>query len=61
MEISGLNQTVYESEDGIFEEFCARIQVADIREYEEVQLRVAQAQSDARVRYDAQINRLKHQ
>ncbi|CDZ96284.1 cohesin complex subunit psm1 [Phaffia rhodozyma] len=61
VEILGLLQTVNASEDEVFDEFCARIEVADIREYEEVQLRVAQAQSEARVKYEAQINRLRRQ
>ena len=48
-------------EDGVFTAFCRRIQVANIRDYEEVQLRVAQQQAEARVQFDAQIARLTHQ
>lgn len=45
-------------EDAIFEDFCSRIGVANIREYEQRQLRLAQEEGEARLRYDTQIARL---
>jgi structural maintenance of chromosome 1 len=60
-QVAALASTVNEAEDTIFADFCERIEVDNIREYEEVQLRVAQRASEARVLYDAQIARLKHQ
>jgi structural maintenance of chromosome 1 len=52
---------VHAAEDGLFGAFCASIGVADIREYEERQLKVAQLESEARLRFDTQIARLTHQ
>ncbi|KAF9479327.1 condensin complex subunit SMC1 [Pholiota conissans] len=51
---------VNKAEDGVFSSFCRKIGVSDIREYEERQLKVAQEESQARLRYDAQIARLTH-
>lgn len=39
--IDALVAVVNETEDGVFEEFCEEIGVANIREYEERQLKVA--------------------
>ena len=59
--ISGLSVIIDEAEDGIFRAFCDRIGVAHIREYEERQLKVAQEENEARLRFDTQIARLTHQ
>lgn len=53
-----LYATVNEAEDGVFRAFCGRIGVPNIREYEERQLKLAQEESQARLRFDAQIARL---
>lgn len=45
----------------MFGAFCQNIGVGNIREYEERQLRVAQEESQARLRFDTQIARLTHQ
>lgn len=60
-EITQLQSTVFQAEDEVFTDFCRRINVSNIREYEERQLKVAQAENEARVRYDTQIARLTHQ
>lgn len=52
---------VNEAEDGVFTTFCKKIGVANIREYEARQLKVAQEESQARLRYDTQIARLTNQ
>ena len=52
---------VNEAEDGIFGDFCARVGVEDIREYEERTGRVNKDESAARLRFDTQIARLRHQ
>ena len=52
---------VHEAEDDVFDTFCQRIGVQNIREYEERQMKVAQEESQARLRFDTQIARLTHQ
>lgn len=59
--IEQLRGLIYSAEDDIFAGFCSQIGVADIREYEERQLKVAQEESEARLRFDTQIQRLTHQ
>lgn len=59
--IEQLQHTVFAAEDGIFSAFCQQIGVENIREYEERQLKVAQEESEARLRFDTQIARLTHQ
>ncbi|KAM6496344.1 condensin complex subunit SMC1 [Amanita muscaria] len=60
-QISGLQSTVEKAEDGVFAQFCRKIKVSNIREYEERQLKLAQEESEARLRFDNQIARLTHQ
>ena len=60
-QIAALRAVIDEAEDGIFTPFCAKIGVKDIREYEERQLKAAEEESQARLRYDQQIARLTHQ
>ena len=52
---------MFAAEDGIFTTFCVQIGVSNIREYEERQLKIAQEESEARLRCDNQIARLTHQ
>ncbi|KAI6108622.1 RecF/RecN/SMC [Pisolithus croceorrhizus] len=59
--IAALQDVIGEAEDGIFTSFCAKIGVRNVREYEERQLKVAEEESQARMRYDQQIARLTHQ
>ncbi|KAH6918179.1 cohesin complex subunit psm1 [Coprinopsis sp. MPI-PUGE-AT-0042] len=56
-----LRGTVNAAEDQIFAAFCRSIGVSNIREYEERQLKIAQEESQARLRFDTQIARLSNQ
>jgi structural maintenance of chromosome 1 len=56
-----LSETINDAEDATFAAFCRKIKVDNIREYEERQLKVAQEESEARLRFDNQIARLTHQ
>ncbi|KJA20749.1 hypothetical protein HYPSUDRAFT_166635 [Hypholoma sublateritium FD-334 SS-4] len=58
--VASLAGVVNAAEDSVFSGFCRKIGVSDIREYEERQLKVAQEESQARLRFDAQIARLSH-
>jgi structural maintenance of chromosome 1 len=49
-----------EAEDQIYGAFCRDIGVANIRDYEARQLKVAQEESEARSRFETQIARLTH-
>ncbi|KAL4266841.1 SMC family protein [Pleurotus pulmonarius] len=60
-QIEQLQAIVNAAEDEVFASFCDKIQVANIREYEERQLKLAQEESEARLRFDTQIARLTHQ
>ncbi|KAJ6560360.1 condensin complex subunit SMC1 [Mycena capillaripes] len=60
-QITELSETINNAEDATFAAFCRKIKVANIREYEERQLKVAQEESEARLRFDNQIARLTHQ
>jgi structural maintenance of chromosome 1 len=56
-----LQATFFAAEDSVFATFCGQIGVSNIREYEERQLKVAQEESEARIRFDNQIARLTYQ
>ena len=56
-----LSTAVNAAEDGVFAAFCRKIGVSNIREYEERQLKVAQEESQARLRFETQIARLQNQ
>ena len=59
--VEQLASQVNAADDEVFADFCRRIRVANIREYEDVQLKAAQEESDALVKYRTQIARLEHQ
>jgi structural maintenance of chromosome 1 len=59
--IDELASIINDAEDGVFAAFCDTIGVENIREYEERQLKVAQEESNARLRFDTQVARLTHQ
>jgi structural maintenance of chromosome 1 len=61
VQLTRLAATVNAAEDSVFNAFCHKIRVANIREYEESQLKVAQEEAEARLRFDTQIARLTHQ
>ncbi|GAA5978729.1 hypothetical protein JCM11641_006157 [Rhodosporidiobolus odoratus] len=55
---AGLREVIEQEEDEIFAEFCERIGVDDIREYEEKQLRGAQEDNAQMLKFDTQVARL---
>jgi structural maintenance of chromosome 1 len=61
VKITELASRINAAEDDVFSGFCRQIGVANIREYEESQLKLAQEESEARLQYDKQIQRLTHQ
>ncbi|TFK73385.1 condensin complex subunit SMC1 [Pluteus cervinus] len=60
-QIEALSSIINEADDNVFGAFCQKIGVSTIREYEERQLKAAQEESEARLRFDNQIARLTHQ
>ncbi|KAJ9093054.1 hypothetical protein QFC21_006547 [Naganishia friedmannii] len=59
--VEELAEQVNTVDDEIFAAFCRRIRVADIREYENEQLKVAQEENEALLKFRSQIARLEHQ
>ncbi|KAL9940643.1 hypothetical protein V8E36_000131 [Tilletia maclaganii] len=59
--IEELEVTVYAAEDIIFDAFCQRIGVENIREYENTQLKALQERSEEQLEYESQLARLTHQ
>jgi len=59
--LSGLTSEVDEADSGIFSPFCKRIKVANIREYEDVQLKIAQEENEAMEAFASQHARVGHQ
>lgn len=57
-QVETLQAVISEADDSVFADFCRRIGVSSIRDYEERQLKVAQTVSEARHRFDTQIARL---
>jgi len=57
-QVETLQAVISEADDSVFGDFCRRIGVGSIRDYEERQLKVAQVISEARHRFDTQIARL---
>lgn len=57
-QVETLQAVIGEADDSVFSDFCRRIGVDSIRDYEERQLKVAQAVNEARHRFDTQIARL---
>jgi structural maintenance of chromosome 1 len=59
--LSGLQDEVDEAEEGVFAAFCKKIKVGSIREYEDVQVKLAREESEALEVYAQQQARAKHQ
>ncbi|KAF8268112.1 cohesin complex subunit psm1 [Lactarius quietus] len=59
-EIQRFSSVVDSAEDGIYGDFCRSIGVSNIREYEVRQLKLAQEETEARLRFETQIARLTH-
>ena len=56
-----LSAVIDVAEDHVFDAFCRKIKVDNIRDYEGRQLKIAQEEGDARLRFSTQIARLTHQ
>lgn len=59
--IKGLQSTVDTAEEGVFGAFCKRIKVGSIREYEDVQLKMAKEDSEALEGFSQSQARIGHQ
>ncbi|KAK8869753.1 hypothetical protein IAR55_000321 [Kwoniella newhampshirensis] len=57
----GLAGTIDAADDAVFGVFCRKIGVANIREYEDVQLRIAKEATEAMEGFSAQQARIRHQ
>lgn len=60
-QMSDIEQTIHAADDDIFTEFCERIGVANVREYEANQLHISQALNVATQQYQRQLARIAHQ
>lgn len=60
-ELATLAERINEADDRVFQAFCARINVANIREYEDVQLKLAKQESAAVEKYAVDHGRVTHQ
>lgn len=58
---AALLETIEQADDEVFDAFCQKIGVSNIREYEDVQLRIAKEANDAMESFAAQQARVKHQ
>lgn len=59
--ISGLQAAVDSAEEGVFGAFCKKIKVANIREYEDVQVKMAKEESEAMEGFSQSQARIGHQ
>ena len=60
-QVAGLESQINEIVDRIYHDFSASVGVANIREYEENQLRAAQEIADRRMALSSQISKLRNQ
>ncbi|RIA97440.1 condensin complex subunit SMC1 [Glomus cerebriforme] len=60
-QITQLENTIHRIEDAIFKDFCVKIQVANIREYEQRQLQLAQEMAEKRLKFTTLKSRLQNQ
>lgn len=60
-ELEALQDTVDQAEQGVFAAFCKKIKVGSIREYEDVQVKMAKEESEAMEKFAQQQARVKHQ
>lgn len=60
-ETSKLASVIEKEDDKVFADFCKRIKVPNIREYEDVQLKVAREENEAIEAFSAQSARASHQ
>ncbi|TIC17295.1 hypothetical protein E3Q13_02507 [Wallemia mellicola] len=57
-QLDNVIDTINEAEDGVFASFCDKLDIENIREYEDREGRVAAAESEARVKFETQIAKL---
>ncbi|EJU02332.1 condensin complex subunit SMC1 [Dacryopinax primogenitus] len=60
-EVQELAVVIDAAEDEVFKAFCRKYKIKSVREYEDHQLKVHQEVEEARIRFETQISRLKHQ
>lgn len=60
-QIEELSNAINEAEDSVFEAFCQQVNVSNIREYEEQQLKSQTEELETKMRFESQIARLSHQ
>jgi structural maintenance of chromosome 1 len=60
-EIDALRQSVNATEDTVFRDFCRKVEVSNIREYEETQLKQSRELIDKKTTLHRQLNKLKSQ
>ncbi len=60
-DIEGLSKKIHKVEDEIFSDFCKRVGVKTIRDYEENQLKQIQFQAERRVELNSQKGKLINQ
>jgi len=60
-QITQLEDKIHRIEDAIFRDFCVKIQVANIREYEQRQLQLAQEMAEKRLKFTTLKSRLQNQ
>lgn len=60
-ELDKLVKVINDADDGVFANFCRRIKVSNIHEYEDVQLKMAREESEAMEKYSQQQARASHQ
>ncbi|TIC22533.1 hypothetical protein E3Q12_02618 [Wallemia mellicola] len=57
-QLDNVIDTINEAEDGVFASFCDKLDIENIREYEDREGRVVAAESEARVKFETQIAKL---
>lgn len=60
-QLNGLEDALNNADDAVFADFCSRIGVDSIRDYEDVQLKMAREESEALEKFTAQKARIGHQ
>eukprot|EP00800_Vazella_pourtalesii_P005228 TRINITY_DN1608_c0_g1_i1.p1 TRINITY_DN1608_c0_g1~~TRINITY_DN1608_c0_g1_i1.p1 ORF type:complete len:1163 (+),score=345.20 TRINITY_DN1608_c0_g1_i1:37-3525(+) len=61
IKLGNIQSQIYDVEDSVFNQFCKRIGVSNIRQYEEKELRSQQERSKKKLEFSNQISRLQNQ
>lgn len=59
--LSDIERILNTADDGVFDQFCRKIRVESIRDYEDVQLRMSREEDEAMAKHTAQQARIQHQ